>query len=87
MSGGAFDYSNHDLNYLAEQVQDIVDSEEYIELLNDKSSKTEVLKVLESTVKSIKELAIIIKVIDYFVSGDYSEEDLLDQARKCNLKE
>ena len=84
MSGGHFDYRDHCLEDIAEELEKVIrdndsnDRDEYGDLLFWGFSP-EVIEKLQDTVTAVKIAATLVHRADYLLSGDDGEEAYLEQ--------
>jgi hypothetical protein len=84
MSGGYFDYDRLSLEYIAEEIEEIVNTNECEEI--DEYGDTlgrfyppEIVEKLRDTVAELRKMYYKVKHIDYLLSGDYGEGTFLER--------
>lgn len=86
MSGGHFEYKQYEIDYIAEEIEEILRKEyPYRYEYNPESTyqfPPEVRKEMEKGLKLLKKAAIYAQRIDWFLSGDDGEENFLKRLKE-----
>ena len=86
MSGGSFNYTESELNYLREMVAKEIG---YIEHCYDDehSYNPKTIKYMKAICNDLGKLAKVMKSLDYFVSGDTCEDKFISDYEKAYNKD
>lgn len=75
MSGGAFDYKQYSLEYIADEIDTLIRNNEKVDQWGDKNNFSEkTLLRFQEGIEQIKKAAIYAQRIDWLVSGDDGEK-------------
>jgi len=75
MSGGHFDYKQFSLEYLAEEIQELIDNNNIVDDYGYKSDRPEeILVYYRKAIELLKEAKFLAHRIDYLESGDDGED-------------
>ena len=77
MSGGAFDYRDNELNYLQDLVAKEIGYIEYCANDSEYEYNPKTLEYMKAIARDLGKLAKAMHSLDWFVSGDTSEEKFI----------
>lgn len=95
MSGGHYDYKYFEIEQLAFDIENDFENDgkrkdEYTEwdMLSDTTSeeKNIILKEIKSLVKDLKNVAVRVKALDWFMSGDTGPTSYLEELKSNGIK-
>jgi hypothetical protein len=72
MSGGYFDYNQHKINYIIEELNDFIGDKQKIK---EYKISLETLKEFNNAIDILKKASIYTQRIDWFLSGDDGQEN------------
>lgn len=72
MSGGHFDYAQHHIGDIADEIDNLIAAGEY-------SSNAEILARFKLAVRCLRKACIMAERIDYLVSGDDDDESFMER--------
>ena len=80
MSGGRFEYKQNNINYIADQIEEVVlkNSKKKI----DNKYPVEVIEKFKEGIDILRKAAIYAQRIDWLLSGDDGEETFLERLKK-----
>ena len=80
MSGGRFEYKQNNINYIADQIEEVVlkNSKKKI----DNKYPEEVIEKFKESIDILRKAAIYAQRIDWLLSGDDGEETFLERLKK-----
>jgi hypothetical protein len=80
MSGGRFEYKQNNINYIADQIEEVVlkNSKKKI----DNKYPEEVIEKFKEGIDILRKAAIYAQRIDWLLSGDDREETFLERLKK-----
>jgi hypothetical protein len=80
MSGGRFEYKQNNINYIADQIEEVVlkNSKKKI----DNKYPVEVIEKFKEGIDILQKAAIYAQRIDWLLSGDDGEETFLERLKK-----
>jgi len=75
MSGGHFEYKQYNMQYLADDIQELINKNDEVDSFGYSRSYTpETLEKMKQAIDALKRAFVMVHRIDYLVSGDDGEE-------------
>lgn len=75
MSGGFFDYNQHHISSIVEDLRVVVETNKY-------DLPTDIMEDCKNTIKVLEEAYHRVHCIDYLLSGDYGEQSYRDALKE-----
>ena len=82
MSGGHFNYKQYELNYIVDEIEEVIRNNEDVKIENNYKYEPETILMMKVAIDLLNKASIYTQRIDYLLSDDDSEETFMKRLKE-----